>query len=549
MAGPAGGVAIAIPDFWQQFPKAVEIDGRAIRIELFPRQWADLHELQGGERKTHTVWLQFGSEEDCLAPDLDFLFRPAWMCPTPQWLASAGVLPQLGQGSKGLTNLDSLLSEAIEGEHGVFANRELVDEYGWRSYGDLLADHEQERYVGPGQLISHHNNQFDPLFGFVLHYLRTGSYRLFELADALARHVSDIDIYHTQEDRAAYNGGLFWFTDHFLHAATSTHRTFSRANAQLGHDYGGGPGTSHLFTTGLLYHYFLTGNPDSAAAVLELADWVIAMDDGRNTVLGLVDDGPTGLATATGDRNYHGPGRGAGNSVNALLDAWCLSRERRYLKYAEVVIRRVIHPADDVAARDLLNVEKRWSYTVFLTSLAKYLDIKAEASELDESYSFARASLLHYAAWMAEFEQPYFDQAEKLEFPTEAWAAQEFRKANVFRHAARYASAPLRARLLQRGEQFADRAWADLMRFETRTRIRALSIVMTEGLWDSYFRSTRPRPAPEPAISTADFGSPSMFVTQRQRVRQALKSPLGILGAVAAILNPWRWFRIRWRLK
>ena len=35
------------------------------------------------------------------------------------------------------------------------------------------------------------------------------------LADDLAGHVTDIDLYHTTRDRAAYNGGYFWHTQHY----------------------------------------------------------------------------------------------------------------------------------------------------------------------------------------------------------------------------------------------------------------------------------------------------------------------------------------------
>ena len=94
---------------------------------------------------------------------------------------------------------------------------------------------------------------------------------------------------------------------------------------------------------------------------------------------------------------------------------------------------------------------------------------------------------------MVEHEKPYFDQVEKLEFPTEAWAAQEFRKANVFRLAAAHAEEPLRSRLLRRGEEFAERAWRDLFRFESRGVTRALAILMTEGAKDAYFRCAQTR--------------------------------------------------------
>src|SRR5262249_6816004 len=210
-----------------------------------------------------------------------------------------------------------------------------------------------------------------------------------------------------------------------------------------GRPYGGGPGCEHNFTTGLATYYFLTGDPVARAAALSLADWVVAMDDGARTVLGLLDDGPTGVASFTLDPGHPAPGRGAGLSINALLDGWLLTGRRPYLEKVEELIRRCVHPADDVASRNLLNVELRWSYTVFLVALDRYLAVKAEAGELDDRYAFARAGLLHYAAWMLEHEVPYFDHPERLEYPTETWAAQDFRKANVLRLAAAHADEPL----------------------------------------------------------------------------------------------------------
>jgi hypothetical protein len=537
-------VALAVSDFWQQFPKAMELDGRVLRVGLFPRQWDDLHELQAGERKTHTVWLKFASDFQALR---DCVLSPVIIRPDVESLGCRAALPPLDVPSgPNRDRLDAYLGEAL---NRILANRERTDEYGWRHFGDLYADHEETHYKGSAPLVSHYNNQFDPLLGFLLQFIRTGGRRWFELADALARHVADIDIYHTQRDRAVYNGGLFWFTDHYVHAATATHRTYSRANVPAGQPYGGGPSTSHLFTTGLRLHHLLTGNPQSKAAVVELADWVLAMDDGRNTLLGVLDDGPTGAGSSTADSFYHGPGRGAGNALNAVLDAWDLSGSGHYLDCAEQLIRRVVHPHDDIDALDLLNVEKRWSYTVFLSSLAKYLDMKAAAGDVDFMYAYARAALVHYGQWMAVNERPYFDQTEKLEFPTEAWAAQEFRKANVLRHAARFADEPARSLMFKRGEELADRAWDDLARFESRTTIRAVAIVMAEGLWDCAYRGQPLPAAPTPPNNDWDFGTPTPFQSQRQRIKRALKSPLGLGRMVLRLLNPARWLRVRWRLR
>ena len=205
----------------------------------------------------------------------------------------------------------------------------------------------------------------------------------------------DIDIYHTTEDRAVYNGGLFWQTDHYLTAATSTHRTYSKANAPAGRPYGGGPGCEHNYTTGLLYYYYLTGDTEASRAVKGLADWVIAMDDGRNNFLGLVDPGPTGFATRCGTFECQGlPGRGpAARLLNALLDACLLSDDPRYLDKAEELICRVIHPADDLQDNKLLDVEQNWSYTMFLNVLARYIDLKLERSDDDHMQRYARKSV------------------------------------------------------------------------------------------------------------------------------------------------------------
>jgi hypothetical protein len=545
LSSDRGSLAVAVPEFWQQFPKAAEVENGLVRVRLFPGQFGDLFELQGGEQKSHTLWLHFGPAEETPSA-LAWVHEPARVRAAPEWYAASKAFP-LGSVLSGgpAEKLEPLLARALRGGNSFFARREVVDEYGWRNFGDVFADHEQTHYPGPGPLISHYNNQFDMIYGFLLHFLRGGDPDWFCLADDLARHVIDIDIYHTTRDKWAYNGGLFWHTDHYKHAHTSTHRAYSVRNRSGGAaSYGGGPGCEHNYTTGLVLYYYLTGDRRAFDTVRSLADWVIQMDDGRKSRFALLDDAPTGLASATAAPTYHGPGRGSGNSLNAVLDGWTLTGERKYLDFAELLIRRCIHPHDDVPARDLLNLERRWSYTVFLVSLDKYLDLKAEAGELDFMYSYTRASLLHYAQWMLREEKPYFDQVEKLEYPTEAWAAQEFRKANVFRRAARHAAEPLRTQFYDRGDWFASRAWQDLLRFETRTNARTLAIVMVEGLLDSALavRDTEPAPRAEEGFT---FGVPEPFVRQRQRIRQRLRSFRGLADLAARLLNPLCWYACR----
>jgi hypothetical protein len=530
-------IGAAITEFWQQFPKSIEYREGRIWLRLFPHQWDDLHELQGGERKTHHIWLEFATGER--ASSLEWVHSPVRICCTPQWYARTGAVPYLLPAVADPDDrLRRLMHEALYGTESLLKKRETVDEYGWRNYGDVWADHEEAYYDGPKPIISHFNNQYDLLHGAIVQLMRTGEVDWYEVITPLGRHVMDIDIYRTMEDKAAYSGGLFWFTDHYRDAATCTHRTYSRKNLpNNGVPYGGGPSNEHLYTTGLLHYYYLTGEEDAKAAVLGLADWAIAMDDGRLSVLGLVDEGPTGLASQTAFADYHGPGRGPGYVINALLDGWELTGRARYREKAEELIQRCIHPADDIAARNLLDAERRWSYTVFLSAIARYLDMKAELGGLDWHYAYAQHALVQYARWMAEHERPYLDRPEELEYPTETWAAQDLRKANVLRYAARHVDPESAQVFLARAEQLSDRAWEDLLRFPTRHYTRPVAIAMREGAWDAWFRSV-PEPGRQPIAPMADFGKPVQFVPQKQRVLQLTKTPSGWAAIALRLAHP-----------
>ena len=540
--GDRGSLAVAVPEFWQQFPKSLETDGRFVRIGLFPGEWNDLFELQGGEQKTHNTWLSFDGQSDPMA----WVHSPVRAAPPPEWNDSSGVyswfVPSDAQNDE---RLRDYLEQAFAGGRSVVARREAVDEYGWRNFGEVWADHEEGYCSAPKPVMSHYNNQFDTIYGAILQLARTGDAGWFDFFDPLARHVVDIDIYHTNRDRSAYNGGLFWHTDHYVDAGTCTHRSYSKLNQKPGLPYGGGPSDEHNYTTGLLYHYYLTGDLDARDAVLSLANWVLSVDDGRLTPLGAVDPGPTGLASATGSPDYHGPGRGAGNSVNALLDGWLISAQRKYLDYAEHLIRRVIHPNDNVDAMDLLNAEARWSYTVFLTVLARYLSLKAEAGQIDSMYAHAAASLQHYARWMVDNERPYLDHPEQLEYPTETWAAQEMRKANVLRLAAAHAKNEERERMMLRGNELAERAWSDLSQFDSKYVMRAIAIMMVEGARDCYFASGRDATVPD-RESTLDVpkwtGSErTPFISQKRRVLNDARTLRGALRMSVRLLNPQCW--------
>jgi hypothetical protein len=122
--GRQGAVAVAVAEFWQQFPKAVEVERDRLSVRLFPGQFGDLFELQGGERKTHRVWFSFQRTDEGPQP-LEWVYRPATVRIAPEWCDEAGVMPKLSAPENAAAErLDSLLGEAIGGRRVARQSRE-----------------------------------------------------------------------------------------------------------------------------------------------------------------------------------------------------------------------------------------------------------------------------------------------------------------------------------------------------------------------------------------------------------------------------------------
>lgn len=534
--GADGWIGAAVADFWQNFPKALRWRAAGLEIGLFPGEARGAHELQGGEQKRHTVLLEFGTPD--MSATLAQRLRPLRVSLDPEWVARSGAIDWLSaRSARDEAGYADYVTQAVTGPHAFLAKREIIDEYGWRHFGDLYADHEAVYHKGAGPFISHYNNQYDFVYGAFAQFMRSGDSRWRQLMEDAARHHIDIDIYHTREDRPAFNGGLFWHTDHHKSAGTCTHRTYSRHNAHGGR-YGGGPSNEHNYTSGLLHYFYLTGDREAAACVRELAEWVFGMDDGSRTLFALIDPGPSGGASRTLESSYHRPGRGAANSINALLDAYSLTRARRYLAKAEELLQRCIHPHDDPGALSLDDPERRWSYLVFLQVLGKYLVRKRESNETDYAFHYAKESLLHYADWVAANEVAYKDVLYKVAIPTETWPAHDIRKCHVLHLAASHASGERRERFKERARYFFERCLTDLRSFPTAHFTRPVVILCVYGWVHDYFRDNAADDPDRLAIHNHDFGAPTTFVPPRARLRATLASHSGIaLIEVARIVR------------
>jgi hypothetical protein len=471
--------------FWQEFPKSMHVSQNKLTLGLFSREHKVPMELQPGESKTYNLYFDF-RKGSTTPKNLLWAYRPLVAAVSPSWHERAGAIPFLVPASRD-SNSDLLqfIESAISGERSFFNRREEIDQYGWRNFGELYADHESIGAGATEHFPSHYNNQYDVLAGTLYRFAATADPRWFILAHQLCRHIRNIDIYNTLDDIAFYSKGLFWHTNHHLPAETASHRCYSSRHLQIipnPRAYGGGPSLSHLYTSGLLLHYYMTGEPATREAMVSLAQYAAA----NAALYGTVCHSAVGVLSKVAKRlrggifsksskqtaleiyELDGPSRASGNLLNALLDAYELTGDRVFLRRGEKIIGKCISRHDDIDSRQLLKAEYRWMYTIFLQALAKYLLFKpAEAN--NHTHENAYHAFLHYISWMASNERFYLDYPNELDYPTETWAAQEIRKSNLlflgslFKHEQRrlfiQKADSFRLQMISRLQSFANPQW------------------------------------------------------------------------------------------
>src|SRR5262249_27304214 len=121
--GEAGWVAATVKDFWQSFPKALRFRDGALQVSLFPGESRVPFELQAGEQKRHTAWLDFGlPQQPSVIPGLQ---SPLSVTVDAGSIARSRAVRHLvpraqDRNTRHLQYVDSI----IEGPNSFFAKRE-----------------------------------------------------------------------------------------------------------------------------------------------------------------------------------------------------------------------------------------------------------------------------------------------------------------------------------------------------------------------------------------------------------------------------------------
>lgn len=558
-------LVLCMRDYWENFPKCVSATDHRLRLGLFPQESGYPHELQGGEQKTYQ-WAVSHAQRRGLGA-LEWYQAPSFVALSPDSYACAQAVRCLTTMAED-PNRDylDLVDSAIEGQDTFLQKREVIDQYGWRNFGDLYGDHEAVFGDSARPLISHYNNQYDCVGGFAVQFLRSARKEWWDQMIAMADHAWDIDTYHTDRDKNLYNGGLFWHTYHYADADTATHRSYPRSLSHAGkmpggkeltelgrtgkrlakvYAIGGGPSASNNYSTGWMYAYWLSGETDYREAAILAADYVQRIEDGTKTIFRWLSRADTGLSIESGP-GYHGPGRASGNSLHALLTGYELTGNAGYLASAEQLIQRVVHPDENIERLDLTNAELRWFYTMFLQALMRYLDIKAERGMNDYCYAYAWSSLTHYARWMLMHEEPTLQHPERLQYPTETWAAQDMRKWHILQYVAWLdpGTADERNRLQAKADFFFDYVCRTLKSMPSHRLCRPTVLMLHFGWQRSWLQASSGRvPHPRP-VWDQSFLSRERFIPQRTHAIRRAKIvaaisvfiAVGVMVTLAAIM-------------
>jgi hypothetical protein len=340
------GLAVAVRNFWQNFPKALTgcPDG-AVRVALWPAEFPDQHELQGGENKTHEIAFFFHSgpqgstpAENRIATAMAAFHHPLLVSAPAEWYLRDGFFDDaVAYSPAEFSKYEQLMQGGVACRtNTLMADIDRYDEYGWRNFGDTPARNEYDETGGPhtGRLaMSHFNHEYDHGYGMLFQSLRTAnldpdlSYKWWNIAAAALFHESDIDIYHTISDTqagGAFNGGKFAHTSHGVEVINASHRGSPVLTwwGSLTWPWGQGqsPESGHFNTRGLMCYYYLTGDRrvlESAQEMTDLVYFKITKDIFPQIE---VTD------------------RCAGNNLQILTDAFLLTWDPKYIAAAEKVL-------------------------------------------------------------------------------------------------------------------------------------------------------------------------------------------------------------------
>lgn len=263
---------VFVRDFWQNYPKDLEVTPTGSTFWLMPRLKADEYDLSNkknhdwhklyywfeaggyklrqGMTKTHEVWLGL----DGSVPPLD---RPLFAAAPPRWYADSGAFGEVAIANPQravVSDYDKKVAETLD---AYLKNRESNREFGQFNFGDWWGE----------RIINWGNIEYDTQHAFFLQFVRSGDRRFLQAGDEAETHNRDVDTVHnhTKPDRVGcvYSHCIGHVGDYLAKSPLPGRNQGSPR---------GGFSVSHTWCEGHMEHYFLAGDRRSLETGLKIAD-------------------------------------------------------------------------------------------------------------------------------------------------------------------------------------------------------------------------------------------------------------------------------------
>lgn len=223
-------LCIAIKDFWQKYPSAIDMSGlssdEAEAIVWFWPPYDQPMDLRHYDTKTHLVSSYEGFTElrstpygiantsefsiwcydkplnnDEIAELSNYYENTNLLVCKPEWYKRCGVFGKWSIKDTSTPEkkfVEEQLDELIEFYKGEIDRR---DWYGFWSYGDVMHSYDSVRHTWRYDIggCAWQNTELVPNMWLWHMFLRSGRDDIFRIAEAMARHTSEVDVYHLGE--------------------------------------------------------------------------------------------------------------------------------------------------------------------------------------------------------------------------------------------------------------------------------------------------------------------------------------------------------------